>query len=251
MPDPDRSSPGQVVEVNNEPLLFDCGPGTGANLLKAGFHPKDISRIFFSHLHMDHTLEFPSLVFGSYLVGKNDRTYLYGPPGTVEFSRLLFERIYPYAPEIIRIIRKDGLDFVAYDAADRVACQSENYHVLTTQVDHGKAPANAYRIESAEGVVVVSGDTGPCRSLLDLAQGADILIQECSFPEDMAEMARITSHCIPSDVGELAHQAGVRKVVLTHLLPVCKGREKEMAEEINDKFSGEVVVSHDLLEIKI
>ena len=250
-PDATRSSPSQVVEVNDEPLLIDCGPGTGMNIMKAGFHPTKISRIFLTHLHIDHTLEFPSMVFSSYLIGKTDRTYLYGPPGTADFSKSLFEKVYPYAPDIIRIIRKEGWDLAVHDTTERLVCDSERYHVFAARVEHGKDPANAYRIESEEGVVVVSGDTRPCKSLVELAEDADLLIHECSFPDDMSEMARITNHSIPSEVGAIADQAGVRKLALTHLFPFWRGREDEIVRSIRRSFTGEVMVGRDLLEIEL
>ena len=248
-PDPDRSSPGQLVEVDNELLLIDCGPGTGTRIMKAGFDPKRVSRIFLTHLHIDHTLEFPSIVFGNYLLGKSDRTYLYGPPGTVDFCKLLFEKVYPYAPEIVQLIRKEGLDIASHDVTERFVYEARGYRVLTTQVEHGSAITNAYRIEDSRSSVVISGDTRPCESLIQLAKGADLLIQECSFPDDMEEMARITNHSVPLEVGELANQAGVRKVVLTHLFPQCKGRENEMVQSVNRRFKGDVTPSRDLLEI--
>jgi len=78
-----------------------------------------------------------------------------------------------------------------------------------------------------------------------------LLIHECSFPDDMVKLARETNHSAASEVGEVANQAGVEKVVLTHLFPLWKGREKEMVKSVNSKFSGEVIASHDLLEIKV
>jgi len=250
-PDPDRSPPGQMVEVDSELLLVDCGPGTGTRIMKAGFDPKRVSRIFLTHLHIDHTLEFPSLVFGNYLLGKKDRTYLYGPPGTINFCKLLFEKLYPYAPDIVRIIRKEGLDIATHDCTERVVYETIGYRVLMTQVEHGTAITNAYRIENSQSSVVISGDTRPCESLVELAKGADLLIQECSFPDEMEEMARITNHSVPSEVGELANQAGVRKIVLTHLFPQCNGREKEMVESVGRKFKGEIIPSRDLLELTL
>jgi len=251
VPDPDRSSPGQVIEVNNEPLLIDCGPGTTTRLMKSGFELTRISRIFFTHLHIDHTLDFPSLVFGNYLLGKKDRTYVHGPPGTHDFCRLLFEQVYPYAPKIVGIIRKEGLDVAAIDATDRVVYETEGYRVLMARVDHGSDITNAYRIEDSHNSVVVSGDTRPCESLIELANGADVLIQECSFPDDMEQMARITNHSVPSEVGKIAHQARVKTVVLTHLFPQLKGKEKEAVQSVRNEFNGEIIVSRDLLDLRV
>jgi ribonuclease Z len=87
--------------------------------------------------------------------------------------------------------------------------------------------------------------------LIELAKGADLLLHECSFADDLSEVARITNHSTASEVGEVAVRAGVKKVVLTHLFPQWKGREKEMVESVRSKFNGEVIPSRDLLEITV
>ena len=236
--------------MGGESLLFDCGPGAGQNLMKAGINPTTIRRVLLSHLHMDHCLEFPSIVFGSYLIGRTDKWYLYGPPGTVDFSNLLFEKVFPYAPQVVRRIRKEGLEVTPCEVTAGRVLESENYTISSAPTEHGIL-SFAYRIDSKEGTVVVSGDTRPCKSVIDLAEGADLLIHECSFPDDMLEFARQTYHSIPSEVGDVANQAGVKKVVLTHLFPPCKGRETEIVKSVSTKFAGEVILSHDLLEINV
>jgi len=249
-PDSERAAPSQVIVAGDESLLFDCGPGTGMNLMKAGISPAAVSRMFLTHLHMDLCLEFPSIVFEGYLVGRKEKVYLYGPPGAADFCKTLFEKIYPSAPQIVRRLREDGWKVEPYEATKGLVCQTDSYRVLSTPVEHG-IPAVAYRLETGEGTVVISGDTRPSKSLIELAKGADLLIHECSFPDDMIELARLTNHSAASEVGEVANQAGVEKVVLTHLFPLWKGREKEMVKSVNSKFGGEVIASHDLLEIKI
>lgn len=218
--------------------------------MKAGISPTIIRRVFLSHLHMDHSLEFPSIVFGSYLIGRTDKWYLYGPPGTASFCSLLFEKIFPYAPEIVQRIRKEGLEVTSYEVSVGRVFENEKYMINSAPTVHG-IPSFAYRIDSREGSVVISGDTRPCKSVIDLAKGADLLIHECSFPDDMIEFARETFHSVPSEVGDVANQAGVKKVVLTHLFPPCKGREMEMVESVRSKFGGEIISSYDLLEINV
>ncbi len=218
--------------------------------MKAGINPTTIRRVFLTHLHMDHSLEFPSIVFGSYLVGRTDKWYLYGPPGTVNFSNLLFEKVFPYVPEVVRRIRKEGLEVTPYEVTGGRLFENEKYRINSAPTEHS-IPSLAFRIESSEGTVVISGDTRPCKSVIDLARGTDCLIHECSFPDDMIEFARETYHSVPSEVGDVANQAGVKKVVLTHLFPPCKGREIEMVKSVSSKFGGEVISSHDLLEIKV
>lgn len=247
-PDSGRGSPSQLVLVGDEPLLFDCGPGSGMSLMKANINPTSIRRIFLTHLHMDHSLEFPSLVFQSYLVGRNEQVELYGPTGTIDFSGLLFEKVYPYAPEIVRRIRKEGLQVKAHETDGGLVCKEGNFRVHSVPVEHG-IPTNAYKIETEEGTVVISGDTRPSQSLIHFARGADLLIHECSFPDDMIDLARRTNHCVASEVGDVAQQAAVKKVVLTHLFPAWKGREGELVRSVSSKFAGEVIAGRDLLEV--
>jgi ribonuclease BN (tRNA processing enzyme) len=249
-PDSERSSPSQVIMVGKDSLLFDCGPGSGMNLMKAGISPEKIDQVFLTHLHIDHSLELASIIFTGYLTGRKQKVDLYGPTGTMNFCQSLFETLYPSAPEIIRRMQADGWNVAAHEVTRGPVCQSESYVVLSAPVEHG-IPAVAYRIETQEGEVVISGDTRPSNSLVELAKGADLLIHECSFPDDMIEIARRTNHSVASEVGEVAHRAGVRKVVLTHLFPQYKGREKEMIESVNSKFDGEVIAGYDLLDIKV
>jgi len=249
LPDSERSSPSQVIVAVEEPLLFDCGPGTGMNLMKAGFNPRTINQIFLTHLHMDHSAELPSIIFSGYLAGREKKMYLYGPSGTINFCNSLFQLIYPSAPEIIRKIRRDGWNVSPHEVTNGLVCELEGCRVISAQVEHGM-PAVAYRIETQAGAVVVSGDTRPCKPLIELSRGADLLIQECSYPDDMIELARQAFHCTASEVGEIAKQAEVKKVILTHLFPLWKGREREMTKCVNSRFAGEVIPSYDLLEVK-
>jgi ribonuclease BN (tRNA processing enzyme) len=249
-PDSERSSPSQLIVVGEDPLLFDCGPGTGLNLMKAGVNPATISQMFLTHFHIDHSLEFASLVFAGYLAGRREDVKMYGPPGTVSFYRSMFENAYPSAPEIVRRIREDGWNVTPNEVTKGLVVQSDSYRVSSTPVEHG-IPALAYRIEAEGSKVVISGDTRPCKSLIELASGADLLIHECSFPDDMVDIARKTNHSTASEVGEVASQAGVNKVVLMHLFPHWKGREEEMVQSARSKFSGEVIPARDLNEINV
>jgi len=249
-PDSERSSPSQVIVVGKDPLLFDCGPGSGMNLMKAGINPGMISQIFLTHLHIDHSLEFASIVFGGYLAGRKQKVNVYGPTGTMNLCKSLFGDLYPSAPQMVRRIQADGWDVTAHEVTRGLVCRGGGYRVLSVPVEHGIS-AVAYRVEDEEGTVVISGDTRPANSLIELAKGADLLIHECSFPDDMIEIARKTNHSTASEVGEVAENAGVKKVVLTHLFPQYKGREKELVASVNSKFRGQVIVSYDLLEVKL
>jgi ribonuclease BN (tRNA processing enzyme) len=147
-------------------------------------------------------------------------------------------------------MRSDGWNVTPHEISKGLVCEQRNYRILATPVLHG-IPTVAYRIEEEQRAVVVSGDTRPSKSLIELSRGADLLIHECSFPDDMLELAQKTNHSTASEVGDVANQAEVKRVVLTHLFPIVKGREKELVSSVNRKFGGEVTLSHDLLEIEV
>ena len=249
-PDSERSSPCQVILVDSEPLLFDCGPGSGLNLMRWGINPASVSQMFLSHLHIDHSLELASLVFSGYLVDRKASVDIYGPSGISKFNKLLFEDVYPSAPSIVRSMRSDGWNVASHEVSKGLVSEQRNYRVLATPVEHG-IPTVGYRIEAEKRAVVISGDTRPSKSLIELAKGADVLIHECSFPDDMLELAQKTNHSTASEVGEVAYQAGVKKVILTHLFPIVKGREEELLSSVKRKFRGEAILSHDLLEVNV
>ena len=218
-------------------------------LMKAKINPTLINRIFLTHLHIDHSLEFPSLVFGNCLLGKKDKMNIYGPSGILDFYRNIFTT-YPYERDLMPSLRRGEFEAIPHETNGGPVCHTENYQVFSVPGDHG-IPSVAYRIEASDGIVVISGDTRPSKALIELAKGADLLVHECSFPDDMIEIARMTGHSVPAETGRVAKAAGVGKVVLTHLLQPCKGREEEIVKSINTEFDGEVVIGRDFLEIII
>jgi ribonuclease BN (tRNA processing enzyme) len=114
-------------------------------------------------------------------------------------------------------------------------------------VEHG-INTLAYRFVANGKKLVFSADTAPCDNLIKIAKDADVLVIECSFPESSGVK---NGHCIPSQVGAVANQANAKRVILTHLFPVCKGKENEMIAEIKKQYSGEVIVASDLQQFTV
>lgn len=142
--------------------------------------------------------------------------------------------------------------------------QDERVRVTATLVDHAPVfPALAYRFDTGEGSVVFSGDTAPCDNLVRLAQGADVLVHEVIdrqwaeslFPEprtpgQQAKLQHLlNAHTTAEDVGPVAERAGVRTLVLSHLVPA--NRPESVWREARHGFSGRLIVGHDLDEIGI
>lgn len=246
-PDAKRNPPGFAVVVDDEALLFDAGGGTAAQLMRAGIKPASIKHYFLSHIHIDHCVEFPSLVLGSYLTGKKDELYVYGPPGVQKWCNGLIDDVYYFTRSMAKKLRGVDIDIRVTEVAPGLVVETPKWKVTTAKVKH-TIETFAYRVDAEDGSITYSGDTAPCQELIDLAQGSDILLQDCAFPDHVGEKP---AHSIPRQVGEIARQANVRKVVLFHMFPICEGHEQEMVNSVKSSFSGEVIMSEDLMEIAV
>jgi len=247
VPDELRRAPSQVIEVNGQHLLFDCGGGTGHSLAKIKISPAEINHFFLTHHHIDHCVEFPSLVLASYLKGRTDKINLYGPIGTTKFNSILFDDLFTYVKGLVAS-KGANLTIDVVETENGIVMEGDGFSVTCAPVVHGKIPTLAYRIESEGRSVVISGDTAPCDSLIELAHGADVLIHECAFPDEKGEHP---AHTIPYQLGDIAAKAKVKKVALTHLFPICNGKEEGMVESVKKSFTGDVVSGEDFMEINI
>ena len=276
--DPERSEPASLLVIDGMPYLIDAGEGTARQLATAGYQPADIHRIFITHHHLDHTAGLEPLIglswIGAGLAGRSDKTEIYGPPATaalvgaaldyVGISQRIFRAGIPSLPLA-------GTMFAAHDiAAPGVVYRDD--HVRVTAVEnshfsHKSADAGghsdmslSYRFDSAGGSVVFTGDTGPSDAVAELARGADLLVSEVYVPAPTAatngagavdrQLAdHLTrEHLTPEAVGRLAASAGVKAVLLTHMVASPdRNLARQLRERIGKFYAGPVIVGHDLL----
>ncbi|MDD5739141.1 MAG: ribonuclease Z [Candidatus Peribacteraceae bacterium] len=245
-PDAERSSPAFLFEHDDRRILIDCGGGTCRQLMRAGTPPSTLTDILLTHTHIDHCVEFPSLVFGAYLTGKTGEFRARGAKGTAHYCTSIFRDAFDFAPPMMKKLRKLDIDIDAKDVEDHETLTIGDVKVECASMDHG-FPAMGFRFSVGGKTIVHSGDTQPCQAITELARGADVLIMECSFPETMGPRP---FHCIPSQVGRIAQEADVGRVVLVHLFPPCNGKEKEMIEDVRKQYRGPVEVGQDLQVIQ-
>ena len=241
-PDAYRCAPAFLLKFNNTPFLIDCGGGTNHQLMKAECPPSQIKHIFFTHMHIDHCVEFPSLVFGAYLTGKKDGFDVYGPQGTKHFTKSIFDDTYDFAQPMMKRLRNKDIEINAKEVEQGTFFEDSGVSVEAIPVKHG-IPSLAFKFTAGEKSVVFSGDTAPCENIIEISKNADLLIIECSFPEEVGSKP---GHCIPSEVADIALKANVRKLILTHLFPNCRGKEQEMINTVKKSFSGPVQIGSDL-----
>jgi ribonuclease Z len=188
--DLDRWGPAQVVQVNDESLLFDCGRGATMRLAQANIPLPSIRKVFFTHLHYDHNCDFPYFFLTSWVMGRDFPLEITGPRGTQAFCDGLFKQAYREDIESRRGHLKFSSAGDQYSVREileeEFTLQGKGYTIRMVHVKHRPPLDNlAFRIESAGKSVVVVGDTTQCEPLMNLAKNADVLVHECSFPAEV------------------------------------------------------------------
>ncbi len=238
-----RSSCSVLIEIAQSLLLFDAGAGTMRRLLEAGVTIDQLSHIFFSHLHPDHTAELVTFLFAT----KYPYTYRRRKPFTIvaaEGFLDFYERLKSAYGEWIELA--PGLmDITELDTKKRDHLDFGQFDVDSLPMDHTDKSL-AYRITAPDNrSVVYSGDTDLCDNLVTLAKGVDVLICESALPDEM----KVPGHLTPSLAGQIATRARVKKLVLTHFYPECDG--VDVAKECRKTYQGPLVLAEDLMEIEL
>lgn len=223
-----------MVETHGEPLIFDIGAGVLHRLTVSLPDMNRIEHIFITHFHVDHCSDYAALIQTLWLMGYSKTLNVYGPKH-MENATKGFALIFPYL-----------MDKVAYKlhiVNSKFRKETHNWRVTAFPVKHGDIEAYGYAIEAEGKRVVYSGDTAPCRELVQAAKGADLLIHECSLPDQFKDKA--PHHTTPTELGVLAAEAGVRTLVITHLYPELIDDLANALSCIRRAFSGKVVVPRD------
>jgi len=239
--------PGFLIEHQDKKYLIECGPGITNQIKKAGFNPVEIDNVFLTHFHVDHIIEFPFFVKSTYLTGRSGPINVYGPTGMNEFMDNLMNKTCYYIPPLIRKLRDKEVVLNVKEFDKGVILEEDNLKVEALNVLHDESvlkimKTNCYKFSVDGKSIVISGDFEACKALTDMSKDVDILIAECSMPE---EVGYKPGHCLPSALGKLAQDAKVKKVVVMHLFPPHRGKEQEAIDIIKEYFTGEVVIAND------
>jgi ribonuclease BN (tRNA processing enzyme) len=238
-----RSSCSVLIRTGDNILLFDTGAGTMHRLLEAGVEIYDVSFVFYSHFHPDHTGELASFLFSNKYPDGSRRKIpltLAAGRGFKEFFGNL-KRVYGHW------IEPDSgfLNIVEFDHTHHDERWYENFKVQTLPVEHNPESI-AYRITGQGGAsVVYSGDTDYSDNLVMLSKNTDLLICESALPDEL----KVKGHLTPSQAGEIAARANVGKLVLTHFYPECD--EVDIKSECRKTYAGPLILAEDLMEIEI
>lgn len=238
-----RASPSIALIFNSNYYIFDIGPGTLRQMARASLSHERISRIFITHLHPDHTADLIHFIFATRnpsVIKKRAPFYITGPGGLKKFINHLQDVYYPYLTLPPHIMQIEELD------AEETSERDYNLIKIITRPTRHTPESIAYRVGFKSGKsFVYSGDTGFCEDIVRLANGADTLILESSFPEG----AEVEGHLTPTQAGAIAASAGVKKLVLVHFYPECLAAD--IATQCRKAYKGELILGSDFLNISI
>src|SRR5437773_3776620 len=174
------SAPAQVIVSNDVAYVIDCGNGIARQLVFAGVPLTRLRHVFITHHHSDHNADYGNLIWLAWTAGLRTRVDTWGPPPLEKMTRLFFEmNAYDITTRIADEGRVPLVPLVHPHELTQggLVMQDENVSVTCALVDHPPVvPAFAYRFDTAERSIVVSGDTNRSESLIQLAQGADVLV---------------------------------------------------------------------------
>lgn len=257
-----------ALTIGDKIWLIDAGYGASLQLVKNGIPLRSINTILLTHLHSDHILDYPSLLMNAWASGLKDHTIqVYGPPGTQAMTKAswkVFDRDITLRME--EEGKPDPRNLVkATDIGQGVIYKDELVTISALKVPHSPFPdgeAFAYRFDTQGKRIVFSGDTSWFPPLATFAQGADILVHEAVHVPSVAKLANsigngktlaeaiASHHTTIEDVGKIAREAHVKKLVLSHLVPATVADDVWQQEAMKN-YPGPVIVGHDNMTLSV
>jgi ribonuclease BN (tRNA processing enzyme) len=267
MPDPNRSGPSTAIIVGNTPYLIDFGPGVVRRAAAAyrngltalGHGAVNITTAFLTHLHSDHTLGYPDLIFTPWVMGRKLPLTVYGPPGLKAMTENIM-KAWTVDIEARANGRHNatGYRVNAHEIGSGIIYEDRNLTVTAFAAHHSEMKDSfGYRFEASDRTIVISGDSTPTQAIIDHSHGCDVLIHECyslaSYEKVSPEWQnfRRTHHTSSRELAEIAMRVNPGLLVLYHRSNAGGGdgnpnAEQEVIDEVRQFYQGAVVTGHDL-----
>lgn len=286
VPTKHRNHTAIALKAFGEIMLFDCGEGTQRQLIEAKISPMKIDKIFITHYHGDHILGLAGLIQSIGFRGRTKDLDIYGPKGLVNLINAITNLGYfqinyniniheiedgiildtnKYTVEAVQV--EHNLTNMAYSVCEKKKPRFLRENAIALGVQPGPLFGKLHNGETVEvnGKIIkpeqvlgpkrtgkkftYSGDTRPCPQMIELAKDSDILIHESTYQEEDKEHAIENAHSTVKEAANIAKEANVKNLVLTHISTRYKEDEilKKEAEEV---FEG-AIIAYDYLTIKI
>ncbi len=288
VPSISRSLPSIAISYSGELILFDCGEGAQRQMMRAGTGFKQKLTIFLTHLHGDHILGLPGLIYTLSMLDRRHPLRIIGPRGTRNFLEVLFSIRFGKLGYEIEVREIDG--GVAYESRDFFVEAVDASHTVKSlayrfrernrpgkmkvevleklgvprgplwgRLQRGETIEFSGRIIRPEEAVepprrgrtiVYTGDTRPSDEIAEFSRGADILIHDATFGSEFEEDAVKEGHSTARQAAEIALKAGVGRLYLFHISPRYEGSEERLLMEARQIFPN-THLAEDLLSIEV
>lgn len=262
-PSRNRAPAANLLVIDGKPYVVDCPDGTSRQIVLAGVRLPTIGPIFVTHLHSDHMAGLGALLLVAWGAGLQTPVTVFGPPG---LSKVVEAELAAGTPDIEYRMREEGrpdLRKLVRTIEIRNAgpfLMAPPVTVRCAWVSHYTVPTLAYRFDTPERSFVFSGDTAPSQALIDLAKGADVLVHEAMLESAIDRIADLNattlrnhllkSHTTTEELGRIAAAAGVRTLVISHLVPAFPDlTDDQWIAGVRRHFKGRIVVGRDLMEL--
>jgi ribonuclease BN (tRNA processing enzyme) len=268
-PNPERSGPATIIVVNDTPYLIDFGPGVVRRATAAfergvtalGFGGVNVRTVFLTHMHSDHTVGYPDLIFTPWVMGRREPLEVYGPKGIkVMTEHILKAWQLDIDGRVNGLGRKHptGYKVNAHEIVPGIVYQDRNVTVTAFSVRHEEmADSFGYRFDTPDRTIVISGDTAPTQALVDHSHGCDVLIHEAYSMDGYNKVSPVSQeyrrrhHTSSVELTAIANAVKPSLLVIYHrtnvgAAPASLESEDVLIDEIRQNYKGEVVAAHDL-----
>ena len=264
-PKVNRSAPANLIVFNDELFVVDCGNGVARQVVRAGYDLHKLRATFVTHNHSDHNADYGTLLLLAWASGLSGPVDTYGPPPISDMTSHFFamnrfdidlRQLDEGRPNLESLVTCHEVESpgVIYERDGlRVSCALVNHPPIVHSF--------AYRFETTDRSIVISGDTTYCPELVEFARGADVLVHEVMFVEALEDVLvnnngrtlvdhLLASHTPVGMAGKVAEEAGVKTLVLSHFVPGSSVvSDDQWRDGAKMEFSGEVIVGHDLVVV--
>lgn len=262
-----RKMTSHVMLSNGAAYILDCGLGVTDRFAQTGLPFDAVRSIFITHHHPDHNCEYGPLLLVGWVNGLRPTLRSYGPPPLRQMTEDLlraYKTTIAFWAEDFKMPPLGAIEVTEVSGTGPVM-HDDNVTVTSAVVQHPPVtPALGYRFEFRDRVIAFSGDTTPLRAVAQLARGADVLVHEAIYFKGLEEYLRErisqgspvnidtfmahmrADHSPIDDVGRIAADAGVKTLVISHLVPVVDNDDTWRGAAAKS-FKSEIIVAKDLM----
>ncbi len=259
VPNPEAFGPATAIVRGDRTFLVDAGAGVTRRMRAAELAMTSVAALFLTHLHSDHTLGYPDLMFTTWLMRRSKPFDVYGPSG---LERMTGHLLAAWADDLD--VRVHGLEreqpsygVTVHEIRAGTVLDAGGMRVTAFAVEHdGWKEAFGYRFDAPDRSIVISGDTRPSESLVAVAKGCDVLVHEAYASADVGPENRPggetwpeymkSAHTSEVELGALAARVAPKLLILHHVIRSHATDEALLAGIRKGGFSGRVVIGRDL-----